>query len=300
MHTRRVLIFGAEGMVGQEFARACADEPGFAVFPRSRKAADVTDAAAVHRALARVRPEVVINCAAMISVDACQANPLGAWMTNAIGPGAIVSAMAQLGMARALFVHMSTSDVFSGAPGRRFAPADPPSPVNTYGWSKRGGEMIVASEAAAGNIRALILRTSWMYAERRETFVDLVARSLLRTKPLAVAGDQYNTPVSVRDVVRAALRLMRQPRARGIYHLASAERRPVSRYDVARFIAGVLGCDPGLLRKRSREDIFKTARPRNSMLAPSPGLILPPWRTSLAAFLRARYPDRGRSEGEQP
>ena len=299
MRRRRVLIFGAGGMLGQEFIAQLATERGLHVILSNHAKSDITDFTSVRRVLKRSHPDIVINCAANIVVDICEAKPIEAWAVNALGPGNIVRALAELGFHRTLFLQISTADVFGSTAIKMHTVRDVPHPVNVYGWSKWGGEVISAAEAAAGDVPFIIVRTSWLYSFRRATFVDAVARSLLEGRPIVAATDQYNLPVSVGDVARRVRTLIRHPihAANRTIHLAPRVVHPVSRYDIARFIATVLGKDSALVRRGFRKDIFKAPRPCHSTLVPSQGIELPHWKHALAKYMRARY---GRLAGGRP
>jgi dTDP-4-dehydrorhamnose reductase len=64
----RVLIAGAAGMLGQDVAGA-AERRGHETFGLTRNELDITDPAAIDDAIAEVRPEAVIDCAAWSDVD---------------------------------------------------------------------------------------------------------------------------------------------------------------------------------------------------------------------------------------
>ena len=132
----RWLVTGAGGMLGTDLVAAVASG-GEPVTGMDRAGLDVTDAAAVTDAIARCRPEVVVNCAAWTAVDDAEAAEEQALAVNAGGPANLAAACAGLG---ARLVQVSTDYVFAGeAAGRmprttfprRARPTGAPSwPVN--------------------------------------------------------------------------------------------------------------------------------------------------------------------------
>src|SRR5690348_6391822 len=105
----RVLVTGAGGLLGS----AIVDEfrSGAVLQPAGHRDLDVTDERAVHAFVARVRPDVVINCAAYNDVDAAEDRADTALAVNAFGVLGLARAAGACG---ATFVHYSTDFVFDG------------------------------------------------------------------------------------------------------------------------------------------------------------------------------------------
>ncbi len=289
MRKRRVLVLGASGMLGQEFTHALAHHERFTAIACDRRRADVTNLAMLRRVMRATRPDVVINCAAEIDVDWCEAHPLEAWRTNALGPGNALRALADTGHTRSVFVQISTAYVF-GNDKNAFAEDDLPHPVNVYGSSKLGGEAIAAAEANAAGIPYLIVRTAWLYSHFRKTFIDHLAGELLAGKTCVAFSDQFGLPVWTRDFVRGTIRLLHRRRVEsGIYHAVSGSRRRVSRYDIARVVAGALSCDRRLVRPGRKRTILRVPRPKSAFLINTRGLPMPGWQASLRQYMRERY-----------
>ena len=67
----RTLIFGGSGIVGRALV-AEARRRGFAALGLAHGQADITDHGAVAYWMESFRPELVVNCAALTKVDACE------------------------------------------------------------------------------------------------------------------------------------------------------------------------------------------------------------------------------------
>jgi dTDP-4-dehydrorhamnose reductase len=105
----KVVIFGCDGMLGHEcFATFSRD---FDVVRLSRHDCDITDIANVERSLCEIRPDLVINCAGMIDLAACEKNPELAFRVNAEGPQNIARAI-KAHLSHAIFLQFSTCYVF--------------------------------------------------------------------------------------------------------------------------------------------------------------------------------------------
>ena len=80
------LIVGGRGTVARCLAWELARRHR-TVVSLDRAACDVTDAAAVHDAVATHRPRWVFNGAAWNAVDGAESEPGAAWAANALAPG---------------------------------------------------------------------------------------------------------------------------------------------------------------------------------------------------------------------
>src|SRR4051794_1006113 len=105
----RIAVVGAKGQLGAALVHECAAAHDVTSFAHADL--DVSDAAAVTDAMARVRPEVIMNAAAFTNVDAAEDHPIEALNSNAFGVRVLARAAAQHGAA---LVHYSTDFVFDG------------------------------------------------------------------------------------------------------------------------------------------------------------------------------------------
>ena len=109
----RALVTGATGMLGQDVAAALAGR-GHSVAGLSRAELEITDAAAVEDAVADLRPDVIVNCAAWTDVDGAEDDERGAMLVNDTGAGLVSATAAAHG---AKIVHVSSDYVFDGEKG---------------------------------------------------------------------------------------------------------------------------------------------------------------------------------------
>src|SRR6185436_20335637 len=104
----RVLVTGAGGRLGATIVDAFQDRT---VIAHTRTSLDITNAAAVAKAVAEARPDVIINCAAFNDVDGAETAPIDALAVNAFAPRNLARAARDV---NAVFVHYSTDFVFDG------------------------------------------------------------------------------------------------------------------------------------------------------------------------------------------
>jgi dTDP-4-dehydrorhamnose reductase len=233
----RALVTGAGGQVAKAWIAAA--PPTWTVTALSRLDLDIGDEAAVQAAVARARPDVVLNAAAFTAVDLAESQANAAWRVNRDGAGHLARAAAHLG---ARMVQLSTDFVFNGQTGTPYAPDAATAPLNVYGASKLAGEAAVL-EAAPG---ALIVRTAWVYSGHGANFLTRMLGLMAKGGEVRVVCDQIGAPTSAATLAAALWRLIERE-AQGVMHFTDAG--VASWYDFAQAIgeeAFALGLLPGL------------------------------------------------------
>ena len=224
---RRWLITGAGGMVGTDL-RDELQRRGEDVVAVSRCELDVTDASAVSALVERVRPTIIINCAAYTKVDDAETNEA---LANAINGSAVEHLAHAADRADARLVHISTDFVFDGAKRTPYEINDPTAPLSAYGRSKLIGE-----QAAARAQRYLIVRTAWLFGVHGPNFVEAMRNQVKKgNTQLRVVNDQRGRPTYTPHLAEALIRLAMQD-AQGVVHYA--DEPECTWYDFARAIVG--------------------------------------------------------------
>ncbi|KRE20588.1 hypothetical protein ASE66_06920 [Bosea sp. Root483D1] len=215
----RVLVSGGGGRLAQALSLVGGDR----VQALSRAELDISDAPAFQAALARLKPDVVINAAAISGIEACERAPERAQAVNALAPGQMAHACAEAGTP---FIHMSTDYVF-GAPTRQpWRETDPVSPVNSYGQLKAEAERHVL---AAGE-EVCIARVAWLFGDGKDFITHLLKG---QDDSVRVASDQIGSPTPIFPLAERLLTLAERMTAREpiprLIHLAGSP--AVSRAD---------------------------------------------------------------------
>jgi dTDP-4-dehydrorhamnose reductase len=280
----RVAIVGSAGQVGTALLDAFADAEVVGLAGRAE--CDVGDLDDVRRALGAIRPELVINPAALVDVEACERDPALAYRVNALGARWVAQTAESLG---AGVVYYSSDYVFDGQGGAPYAEWAPPSPLSVYGRSKVAGEQETLQHAG----RAWVIRTSWVFGGPGRSFVNTMRRVMASADQLDVVADEIGGPTYAPDLA-AATRALVDRGAPGLYHLSNAGE--CSRFEWARAIAELTGARAEV--RPSTRAAFRAAnphlgpRPAHSTLAnhaaAALGISPRPWREALAEHLCAR------------
>ena len=255
----------------------------------------MTDLESMRAALERVRPDIVINCAVVVSVDRCEQDPTRCRAVNVGGVETLLVAIRESGRA-ITFVQISSSEVFGRVNEGEYkiegyVEDDEPRPVSLYQCTKHEAEKVLQNFARA-HPKTLahwhIARAGWLYGAGRATFVDQFFEKLQRDEPLEVIVNQWRSPTWTKDFVAGLLELLSSEYESGIYHIANeVERGEASTLDVVEEIALTLGLSRvrALLKLVSREDIFKIPRAPSNVLKNTKLPRLRGWREALRAYL---------------
>jgi dTDP-4-dehydrorhamnose reductase len=285
----KIVLLGKSGQLGWELRRALA--PLGEITSLDYPQIDLTRPDEACQVVRQACPQVIVNATAYTAVDQAEQQPDLAMAINARAPGLLAQEAASLGAA---FVHYSTDYIFDGAKGSDYLETDSPNPLGVYGLSKLEGERRV--QAAGGSF--LILRTSWVYSLRRESFVTKTLKWARQQPVLRMVTDQVGNPTWARMLAEVTAQLLGRAgldapawvgERRGLYHLAGSGR--ASRYEWAQ---AVLENDPCRLEHIVRQvepaltsEFHSPARrPLHSALncdlfTATFGLRLPDWRDAL-------------------
>ncbi len=277
----KLLLTGAGGLLGHEFA-ALAPAAGHTLVALPRTELDVTDARAVHAALDRHRPDVVLNCAAYTAVDRAETAPAAAFRVNRDGARNVAAAAAERGC---VMVHPGTDFVFDGRARRPYRPDDPVAPLGVYGRSKAEGERAVLDASS----RHLVVRTSWLYGAGGRNFVSAILERAERGLPLRVVSDQRGRPTWARNLAGTILELLAtRPPVSGVWHVADGGE--ATWLELAREALALRGLDADVEPVSTEAWGAPAPRPLYSVLDVSAtearlGRPMMPWREALRGYL---------------
>jgi dTDP-4-dehydrorhamnose reductase len=249
---QRILVVGSNGLLGQKMAEqllrgtastviltSVEDAPVREIETAPYRKMDITSHKEVRDLVVDVRPDVIVNCAAMTNVDACETERELAWKINASGVEYLAEAAKKQ---NAFLAHVSSDYVFDGKNGP-YAEDDRPEPLSYYGKTKLAAENAVRSVG----VRSVIARTMVLYGHApgvKANFALWLVQSLQARQTVRIVDDQIGNPTLVDDLAYGLLRAVELEKT-GIYNIAG--RDIVSRFEFAVRLARVFGLDESLI-----------------------------------------------------
>jgi len=263
----RIGVTGASGMLGTALVNHLSKL--HKVFATSRSKGkegegvkwdcfDLTDVEILNRWLDRIKPDVVIHCAAIVNVDLCEDNIELATELHVKATEIIAN---YLDFNNGRLIYISTDSVFDGEKQSAYSESDPVSPLNVYAETKLMGEKPVQ---LMGN--GLILRTNivgWTQ-ESGTSFAEWILKGLIDGTPLNLFYDVDFSPLHINDLSLIIERIIERP-IFGLYNCTS--NGSISKYDFGVQMAKIFDLSNLNINRVSIEDMnFKADRPKNMAL----------------------------------
>ncbi len=247
---------------------------------------DITDEASVSKAVATIKPDVIVHCAAWTAVDAAEdpENQPKVRAINSDGTRYIAQA-ARINDSKMIYI--STDYVFDGNGTRPWEPDDRNyAPLNVYGQSKLDGELAVSGLLD----KYFIVRIAWVFGKNGKNFIKTMLNVGKTHDEVRVVNDQIGTPTYTFDLARLLVD-MAETEKYGYYH-ATNEGGFISWYDFTCEIYRQAGLNTKVTPVTTAEyGLSKAARPFNSRLDKSKlqenGFTpLPTWQDALSRYLK--------------
>jgi dTDP-4-dehydrorhamnose reductase len=217
---------------------------------------DICNKSQVRYVFELVKPQLVIHCAAVGSVDYTENNSTEVAQVNIEGSLNIAKAANNY---KAKFVYISSNAVFDGN--------DPPytetskrKPVNRYGLIKKKAEDEIMRLDDWLIIRPFLLY-GWHYKNARPNWFTTIFNALLNSRQLRLVDDVYWQPTNAIDCAKAIWQLTEYKN--DIFNIATDER--VTLYEFARMIAKLWGYgDTELIKPIASSELEIAPRPTDT------------------------------------
>ncbi|MCD8310656.1 MAG: dTDP-4-dehydrorhamnose reductase [Prevotellaceae bacterium] len=247
---------------------------------------DITDAAAVDKAIVKTAPDVVFHCAAWTAVDLAE-DADKAPIVRAVNAGGTCHIAEACKKQNCKMIYISTDYVFDGRGTEPWKPdCKDYNPINVYGQTKLEGE-----QAVAGTLeKYFIVRIAWVFGLNGKNFVRTMLNVGKTHDTVRVVNDQIGTPTYTYDLARLLVDMAGTDKY-GYYH-ATNEGGYISWYDFAREIYRQAGYTAKVIPVTTQEyGLSKAARPFNSRLDKGKlkenGFeLLPAWQDALEEYLK--------------
>ena len=263
---KRILICGANGLLGQRLSLMLSTQTDYEVLNTSIERSfvfdnmlfdynqlDITNRSDVKSLASSFQPNVIFNAAGATNVDWCELNREETWKVNVTAVENLTDAARKVG---AKLIHISTDYVFDGINGP-YNEEVQPHPIGYYGRTKLASENVIRT----AGIPNVILRTIVLYGSGigvKANFALWVINNLKSEKQINVVDDQIGNPTYVGDLALAMIKSFELNRE-GIFHIGGGEQ--LSRYNFAMQAAKVFDLDASLIKRIKTSDLNQ-ASPR--------------------------------------
>jgi len=268
----KIMIFGANGMLGNDLVHSFKDYDAYAF---GKKDIDITNKELVAEKIATIKPEFVINAAAYTHVDKAESDKESVLAVNAEGVKNIASACRKN---NSILIHFSTDYVFDGSKNG-YKENDKQNPINVYGYSKYAGEKYLKQIGS----RYYLIRTSWLYGLRGRNFVYAILDLARNQEEIEVVNDQFGSPTYSKDLSEAVKYIIERKPEFGIYHRTNDG--ICTWFDFARKIIEIKNLKTRIKPMTSAKLDRTAKRPRCSVLINTKLPKLRSWEIALKDFI---------------
>lgn len=201
----KVLLLGATGLLGCAI-KDVFDRKGEKVVGVARNDADyifdLRDKESLAVCISQEKPDVVINAAAMVSLTACERNPLDAYEINTCLPENAAKLCKQKNI---YFLHISTDHYFSGDGRKKHNEEAEVILLNEYAKTKYLGERLTVLHNDS-----LIIRTNFVGFGngKRPNFLRWAVNSLLKKEPMILYDDFVTSSIAASQLAEVIHELM--------------------------------------------------------------------------------------------
>ena len=226
----------------------------------SRSELDLADLQSVRSYFNKNKFDLIINCAAYTKVDKAETDQEQANLVNHLAVEKI-SEIAKKNNTR--LIHISTDFVFDGNQSKPYLENDSTSPLNIYGATKLAGENAILSIM---KFNAIIIRTSWVYSEYGNNFVDTILRLTKKKKELHIVSDQIGSPTFATDLAQVILFMVTSEKLNSknltteVYHYSNEGK--CSWYDFTKEIVNISGLKCNIKPINTKDYPAQAERPK--------------------------------------
>ncbi len=280
----KILILGADGLLGQELKKTFSDLGEVAAWDKGE--VDLTRADETSGKITAFMPDVMVNAAAYNNVDRAEGED--AELARALN-STVVGELADICQILAItMIHYSTDYVFDGSKREGYAESEPPAPQSVYGESKYLGERLLKMSGA----EYYLIRTSRLFGRSgtsplaKKSFVDSILEQGRAKGEVDLVNEEFSSPTYAADLARATRRLIEEKRPYGIYHRTN--NGACTWYEFGKKIFELAGLNVKV--NAISGAIFERAakRPAFSMLRTTKLPPLRNWEEALAEYLKSK------------
>ncbi len=196
----KILITGANGQLGCELREMSTKFGNYDFVFTDVEELNIINLDQTMLFFNKIKPCVVINCAAYTAVDKAETDLEKAFAVNVTGAENLSKAAKEH---NSYMLHVSTDFVYDGTNSTPYTEEHIPHPLSEYGRTKFLGEQAVSQNHHI----TTIVRTSWLYSKWNSNFLKTMIRLGSEKTSLSVVFDQVGTPTAAIDLANTLLLL---------------------------------------------------------------------------------------------
>ena len=217
---KKILIIGSQGMLGQSLVKILSRDKSISVVTAALTNADYMfdflDDNYLTKSVNAIRPDVLINAAAIVGLSQCEVDPGMAYSVNTRLPGKLAELCDNLGC---YFIHISTDHYYCHDRDKKHLENDKINLKNEYARTKYLGEQLVALYA-----QSLIVRTNivgYRNNPLKPTFLEWCIQAFNSDEEMTLFDDFYTSSIYT-DQLCIILEDLLEIRPEGIVNIASS------------------------------------------------------------------------------
>ncbi len=265
MKTQKIVITGATGKTAEAVSRIFSNESSHELYLLSSNASrlilkpgekafetDILNKKELKALLNEIKPDIIINTAAMTDVDRCETDKK---LCRDLNVGLVENLWRYCLVSDSHLITFSTDYIFDGERGP-YCETDKPNPLSYYGKSKLAAENLFYGM----DRQFTVIRTNVIYGSShygKSDFINWVRRNLEEKQEISIVKGQWCNPTFTDDLAYALLKIIEKKRT-GVYHIGGADW--LNRFDIALRVADVFGLDAGLISPIPSSALVQKAR----------------------------------------
>jgi dTDP-4-dehydrorhamnose reductase len=231
MDYKKILIFGAAGMLGTTFKNLPINSTLILTDKDTSTGlehCDIRDLKDVTSVVEKYNPDIILNFAALVDLEYCETEKDDCYLTNTIAAVHLFNLCKDLDIP---YVFISTAGIF-GNDKDFYTEADVPYPLSAYGKSKYYTEQLLLNQSYK---KFWIFRAGWMMGggpDVDKKFVNKIMKQVKSgEKTLNVVDDKLGVPTYTKDFAKSIILHLEEDLPYGLYNMVSSGE--ASRYDTA-------------------------------------------------------------------
>ena len=254
----KILVTGSNGQLGSEIKKIAKKTSEVNWLFADKKSFDLSKIDFIEPFLNKVKPSIIINCAAYNNVDKAESESK---LANLINVKAVDLLSKWSFSNNVKLFHISTDYVFDGNTSTPLKEDTVAAPINIYGLTKLQGEKVCLEN----DPNCIIIRTSWVFSSFGKNFVKTISELMNQKDSLNIICDQIGSPTYAKDLAETIISIINYKYwIPGLYHYSNEGE--VSWFDFAKSIKKYFGFNTILTPILTEEYPTPAKRPHYSLL----------------------------------